>query len=769
MTSSRPNTADRDERPIDRVLAVLEGEGGPDGQGWYTRFCPAHDDKNTPNLRVKEDPDGRVGLFCNAGCSQDAVLDALEARGVPRSALFPAPSRNGRGGVGSHTTPTNTTYVNTLGAAGCTLDAYAEARRLPVGFLRSLGLDDHRDKRGRMVRIPYADEEGKELAVRFRLALEKPEDGSPDRRFRWRGGDKAALYGLWRLGEARESGRVILVEGESDCHTLWHHGLPAVGVPGATCWRNDWAAHLEGIERVYVVVEPDAAGESLWDRLTASPLRERLYRVDLHGYADPSEMHVADHERFRERLDAALGGAVSYMDLAETEAQERARSAWARCEGLALSGDILGEFADDLKRSGLAGSPRAGKLLYLGLTSRLLSAKLLVNVALKGPSSAGKSYTVEKVLDFFPETAYHSLTASSERALIYGEEPISHRFLILAEADGIGGDLATYLIRSLLSEGRIDYETVDKTADGMKPRRISREGPTGLIVTTTRTQLHRENETRLLSVPVDDSQAHTREILGLIAEEDAEAVDFGRWRALQTWLEGGDREVTVPFAKQLAALIPPLAVRLRRDFGQVLNLIRAHALLHRATRERDGRGRIAATVDDYAAVRGLVADLISEGAEATVKKTVRETADAVRVLNERGDGEGVSIKAVGKQLKLDYQPAHRRVTEAEEAGFVRRLEGGKGKSARLVPGDPLPEDRQILPEPSALQEGRDVFTYLRSSEGVDHPTPREAEPERGAGPVRVASVEEVFRMACEHNGWRGPDPEEDGFDEGFRF
>ena len=35
--------------------------------------------------------------------------------------------------------------------------------------------------------------------------------------------------------------------------------------------------------------------------------------------------------------------------------------------------------------------------------------------------------------------------------------------------------------------------------------------------------------------------------------------------------------------------MPPVAVRLRRDFGAVLGLIRAHALLHQATRGRDDR------------------------------------------------------------------------------------------------------------------------------------------------------------------------------------
>ena len=40
------------------------------------------------------------------------------------------------------------------------------------------------------------------------------------------------------------------------------------------------------------------------------------------------------------------------------------------------------------------------------------------------------------------------------------------------------------------------------------------------------------------------------------------------WHALQSWLEGTERRVKIPYAKRLAGSIPPVAVRLRRDFGE---------------------------------------------------------------------------------------------------------------------------------------------------------------------------------------------------------
>ena len=151
---------------------------------------------------------------------------------------------------------------------------------------------------------------------------------------------------------------------------------------------------------------------------------------------------------------------------------------------LLLTPNLLSVFSEVCKAQGLVGEERTTKLLYLALTSRLLDRP--VSVVVKGPSSGGKSFTVDTVLRGFPSAAYHALSSMSERSLAYSTEPLSHRFLVLYEAAGMAGDMATYLMRTLLSEGCIRYETVEKTADGLKNKLIERPGPTGLIVTRRR-------------------------------------------------------------------------------------------------------------------------------------------------------------------------------------------------------------------------------------------------------------------------------------------
>ena len=108
--------------------------------------------------------------------------------------------------------------------------------------------------------------------------------------------------------------------------------------------------------------------------------------------------------------------------------------------------------------------------------------------------------------------------------------------------------------------------------------------------------------------------------------------DLSRWHALQTWLATSPCKVSIPYADQLAALVPPVAIRMRRDFKIILILIRAHAVVHQATRQKDDGGCIVADLSDYAAVRDLVADVVAEGIGATVRPAIREVVEAVAKL-----------------------------------------------------------------------------------------------------------------------------------------
>ena len=245
--------------------------------------CPAHDDQ-TPSLSIREADDGRVLLNCFAGCEFQQIMSALR---LEVQDAFPESQRK----------------LADSNVSCLTIASLAGDKGLPEAFLRSLGLEES----GKVVRIPYRLEDGRIAAKqRIRTTL-RAKDGS-----RWSKGPGCPVpYGLWKLGKARESGYLVLIEGESDCWTLWSHEIPALGIPGTQMTSKLQASHLKGFELLYVVREPDSGGRSFTTgvarRLDEFEWQGTGFVVDLpDGVKDPNDLHKRDPSRFKEVFREAL-------------------------------------------------------------------------------------------------------------------------------------------------------------------------------------------------------------------------------------------------------------------------------------------------------------------------------------------------------------------------------------------------------------------------------------------------------------------------------
>ncbi len=386
----------------------------------------------------------------------------------------------------------------------------------------------------------------------------------------------------------------------------------------------------------------------------------------------------------------------------------------------------------------LVGENRNAKLVYLALTSRLLDKQ--VNIVVKGLSASGKSYTIQCVAVLFPPEAVYTMTAMSERALIYLDEPLSYRTIILYEAaalregrEKLEDNQTAYIVRSLLSEGRIEYPVVIRQDDGtLRTEKIIVPGPTNLVTSTTSISLHPENETRMISLASNDSKEQTRAVLISASDDDEppSPPDVDDWHEYQRWLAGANRKVTIPYATCIAAQVPPDAVRLRRDWNTVRALIRAHAMMHQLNRETDDRGYVIATLGDYAAVRSLVGELVAEGIGATVPPTVRQTVETVRrIVTEQaehsrdaghlGDWDGASrgatVAAVAAKLGIERPSASRRLATAREKGYLVSATAS-GKASLYTIGEAMPGETAVLPDRTAVCTG--TCSHLSRSEGA---------------------------------------------------
>jgi DNA primase len=87
-----------------------------------------------------------------------------------------------------------------------------------------------------------------------------------DGRSWWLGGQgKGQIpYGLEQLEAQTRPKALVLTEGESDTLALriaWPDSIVAIGIPGASSWKREWAELAEGFERIYLSFDADPAGE----------------------------------------------------------------------------------------------------------------------------------------------------------------------------------------------------------------------------------------------------------------------------------------------------------------------------------------------------------------------------------------------------------------------------------------------------------------------------------------------------------------------------
>jgi hypothetical protein len=385
---------------------------------------------------------------------------------------------------------------------------------------------------------------------------------------------------------------------------------------------------------------------------------------------------------------------------------------------LARQRDILSVWAKTHPAVGLAGEEVLKSLAYLALTSRVLEWGAVgnrpVSLVAKGPSSSGKSFATAGTIKFFPEGTAIELSGASSKFMVYDDESYAHRFIYVAEYSGIkDDDVFLTTLRTLLSEGHFEYGSVDTTTGRPVSFKVRKEGPTGLIVTTTQTSVHPELETRLLSTRTDDTPMQTRRIFRALAELEhkGSTFDYQPWHDLQRWIEAQNNRVEIPFIGEFAELMPATAVRTRRDFTTVMSLVRAHAILHQANRKRGRDGRILATLDDYEQVRQLIEPMIAEGSDAHVPEALIEVVDKVDDLY-RVSGSPVTTAQLLQHLKIGKGALLDRIKRAVASGYLTDLRpAGKYNAPwQVAPGEAVPEAKPFLPTPEGLRQLRQSDT-----------------------------------------------------------
>lgn len=182
--------------------------------------------------------------------------------------------------------------------SGFTVEEYADRKSFTVAHLLRWGVHTATGKYGDdVVVIPFRDAQGATLRTKVRTA---------NKSF-WGTGTGTYLYGLDVLAQAPKSDPIVICEGESDCHAAWHHGVIAIGVPGASGWRAEWGKMFDGRD-VYVWKEPDEAGAKLVAAISTDIPKAKI--VEAGDVKDMADLHKSHGKEFKAEMQRRM--AVAY-------------------------------------------------------------------------------------------------------------------------------------------------------------------------------------------------------------------------------------------------------------------------------------------------------------------------------------------------------------------------------------------------------------------------------------------------------------------------
>lgn len=254
-----------------------------------TALCPFHDDKNA-SFSV----DLKTGKYTCFACAEKGNFTSFYAamhnistadayKAICESYNISNPEFEKKSVSKKAKTKENKSY---------TLTEYSMQKKIPTEWLEdNCRLSTGKDRDGtNYLKIPYFDDSLEEVTFRKRYS---------DKGFKWKYGSSGVIpmYGIWKLPYIYKAGYVILVEGESDSQTLWYLNRPALGIPGASFFKEEFIQKLQGL-KLYIHVEPDQGGNTFFQK-TCEKLKEaefsgEVYRFSCSDYGekDPSDIYI---------------------------------------------------------------------------------------------------------------------------------------------------------------------------------------------------------------------------------------------------------------------------------------------------------------------------------------------------------------------------------------------------------------------------------------------------------------------------------------------
>jgi hypothetical protein len=337
-----------------------------------------------------------------------------------------------------------------------------------------------------------------------------------------------------------------------------------------------------------------------------------------------------------------------------------------------------------------------------------------VNLFIKGASSSGKNFLAKSVLRFFPADCVVEISSSSDTSWSYQGRNLEHRVVYIQEENRGSGNL--HPARLLISENQLVRMVAVRSGSGFTTKKEITKGPVACISTTTKNRLEVDDETRHISIWVDDSADQTRRIVQsqLNPAHDISDEELLVWHEVQNLL-AERTQFPIQFgdwSKTLGDLVWTGDVRVRRYFDAFMEVCRTVCLIRSfrfSEKQVAARGKLEVDFTDFAVAAAIFDSPLSQSL-AYGDDEDRRTYKFITDISQKKRGAGVDAAELAAAMHVSHDTAYKWLRDAVKRGTVLRANKPSRRNKKLF----LPsEGIRMIPEASDLFKKLNLGTNVR--------------------------------------------------------
>jgi hypothetical protein len=320
-------------------------------------------------------------------------------------------------------------------------------------------------------------------------------------------------------------------------------------------------------------------------------------------------------------------------------------------------------------------------------------------VIVKGSTSSGKSTLVKHVIQLFPPHCVVERAGLSRRALAYGKGSLANKILFVNEYR-CGKD-SQLLLRLLQSEGQIKHESTTVRGSRRGTQTVQRVGTPVVLTTTTDDKVFADDETRFLSLWVDESPVQTLAILTAQAtgRKAVSLRDLPLWRAAMSLMTSRKGDFCNPpvWLQYVAHQLPLAKIRVRRDWSRFLSFCKAVAICR--PHSPDATEPVDITFADYCVAYQIFEPVLASTVRGLPTQELN-LSRCVAVLNRRF-GRAVTIREIARQLNWKESLVYKHMKPALRHRLLEYESGTRERNLKRVLAS-TSASRGFLPSPISV-------------------------------------------------------------------